>query len=109
MGSYDLVEDTGALKVVFELFKALNSSVLDFADLVRVELCPSLSMEVPVEVKDEQRMQKVDEGVAHISLVLEIYWQVQKIVLVLVPLVDLVQQISLVVLVRNVFNHKGCS
>ena len=66
--------------MVLKLLQALDSAVLDVTDLVRVEFGPLPLVELLGEVEDEQRVHEVKERIAHIRLVLEVNWQVQKVV-----------------------------
>ena len=56
--------------MVDELGSALNASIADLADFFRVKLLPLFMMEFLVEFADEFGVDKVDEGIAHIALVL---------------------------------------
>jgi len=50
---------------------------------------------------------EVDKCVTDIRLVFVVDWDIEEVVLALVILVDFLQEKSLVVLVRNVFDHDG--
>ena len=78
--------------MVLKLVNSLNTSILDVTLLVRVELGPLPVLEFVIEVQNEQGMHEVDESVADICLVDEIYWQVQEIISTLIVAVDFLKQ-----------------
>jgi hypothetical protein len=51
-GIYVLTHDTGAFEMAFQLSTALDPSVADLADLVRVELLPFLVIHLFIERLD---------------------------------------------------------
>lgn len=82
------VHDGRRLEMLAQLFLALDTAVNKLADFLRVKARPHVVMEFLVKFEDEERVDKVDEGVAHTAPVLEIHREVQKIVPSSVVLVD---------------------
>lgn len=66
-------------------------------------------MELIVEWDDEQWVLKIDERIPNICLLLEIDGQVKEVIPSLMFLIDLLENGSLIVLVRDVLNHKSSS
>lgn len=87
---------------------SLNSSVVNFADLLGVESSPLLVVEGPVERLDFLHTDKVDEGVSHVTVVEEVNRQVEEVKLVLELLIQRSQHLLLSVLVGYVPYHKRC-
>lgn len=90
----------------FTLSLSLNSSIVDFADLLRVESSPLLVVERPVEGLNFPHTHKVNEGITHVAVVEEVNRQVEEIELVLELLIQSCQHLLLSVLVRYVSYHK---
>jgi hypothetical protein len=101
-----LVHDAGLLKVTFKLLKALEASELNLTSLLGIEFDPLPPIEFLEEVKDEDRVNEVQECVADIRFVSEINRQVKEVILPLVSQVNLLEQQPLSVLVRDVPNHE---
>lgn len=57
------------------------------------------------EIHDEYRVNEVDEGVAHVAVVLEVNRQVEEVVVVALAPINRLQQHLLRVLVRDVLDH----
>ena len=93
------------LKIVDECLLALNASVGQLADLLRVEAFPHLAGEVGKKLRYEKGVPHVDEGGPHVAVVLKVDWQVEEVVPARVLLVQSLQKHLLRVLVWNVFNH----
>ena len=53
-----------------ELGSSLDAGIADLADLLGVELLPLLEVELGVEFANELGVDEVNEGVTHITLVL---------------------------------------
>lgn len=53
-------------------------------------------------------MNKVYEGIANISLVLEVNGQVKKVVVALMMCVDFFKERELGIFIRDILNHHGC-
>lgn len=89
---------------------ALNATIPNLTDFVAIEDFPLLRVELDEEVNNENAVHKVEEGIAHVALVLRVSWQVEEIVVILVVAVKGLKQHGLGVLVRNVLNHnRGAS
>lgn len=84
----------------------LNAGVTDVADLLAVELLPLLSIKLLDEGDDVLWANHVDEGIAHIALVLEINWQVEEVIGSMELFIDGCQQHLLCVLIGNVLDHQ---
>ena len=84
---------------------ALNASVGDLADLLRVERFPRLIIEVFVEGNDEDGVNEVDESVTNVAHVVEVLRQVEIVVAALVVPVYALQKHLFRVLVRDVADH----
>lgn len=54
-----------------QLGSALDACVAKVADLVGVELVPAIVVELQVELRYELAAKEVDEGIAHITVVLD--------------------------------------
>lgn len=65
-----LLEDVGVLEVVLELGSALDPGIADLAHFHRVEFVPPPLMEILIKLSDELCVDKVDEGIADIAVVL---------------------------------------
>ena len=59
-------------EVVLQCFLTLDTAVSNFADFVAVELGPLGSIVLVEEIDDEYGVNEVDEGVAHVAVVLEV-------------------------------------
>jgi len=57
-------------KVMFKLRSSLNTSVADLTNFNRVELIPLSLMEFNVKVINELSMNKVQESIAYVAIVL---------------------------------------
>jgi len=93
------------LKIVDERLLALNASVGQLADLLRVEAFPHLAGEVIEQLHHKKGVAHVDEGVPHVAVVLEVDRQVEEVVPACVLLVQPLQKHLLRVLVWNVLDH----
>lgn len=58
-------------EVVLELGSALDACVAHLANLVGVELLPRAVVELSVEVLDELGVDEIEEGVAHVAVILD--------------------------------------
>lgn len=65
----------------FKIFNALNSSIPNVADLVRIKLKPSSIVKFSKEVKNEERVNKIYKGIPNIGLVNEVNRQIKEIIL----------------------------
>ena len=57
-------------EILVELLLALDATVGDLTDLLRVESLPRFAVEVFVEGNDEDGVHEVDKGVTHVTCVL---------------------------------------
>ncbi len=87
----------------------LNAGITDVADLLAVELLPLLAIKLLDEGDDVLWAHHVDEGVAHVALILEINWQVEEIIGSMELFIDGCQQHLLRVLIGNVLDHQRCT
>mmetsp|Transcript_11084 Transcript_11084/g.35301 ORF Transcript_11084/g.35301 Transcript_11084/m.35301 type:complete len:354 (+) Transcript_11084:83-1144(+) len=99
------LHDARVLKAADERVSALNPGIRDRADLAAVEVTPSTVVKVLVKANDGPGVDKVDEGVANVALVLKVDRQVEKVVCVGEQLVDLLENHLLRVFVGNVAHH----
>jgi len=100
-----VLDDFRILEVLLELFLALDPAVLDFADLLRLVVLPSLAISLVEEVDDEDRMNEVNERVTDVAVVGVVDGQVEEIEPAFVVLLNLLGQHLHVVLVRDVLDH----
>lgn len=84
---------------------AIGGTCSCFQYLFGVEVLPALRVELAEERHDAAVVDEVDEGVADVALVLEVYRQVEEVVRAAVRGVDLLQQHRLRVLVGDVADH----
>lgn len=59
--------------MVFELGCPLNSCITNLANFRRIEFIPFMIMEFLVELLNEFRMDKIDESITNITIVLSLY------------------------------------
>ena len=88
-----------------EVALALDTSVGDLTDLLRIEGFPRLIVQVCVERHDIDRVYEVDEGVADIASVVQVEGQIEEVEASCVISVDALQQHLLSVLVGDVSDH----
>lgn len=87
----------------------LNPGVADAANFLAVEALPLSLVESGHQGQDVFGLDHVDEGVAHIALVLEINWQVKEVILSAELLVDGLKKHLLCVFVRDILYHQCCA
>ena len=85
----------------------LNACIGDVADFFRVEALPLLAVEALSKGHDGLRAQQVDEGIAHIALVLEVNGQVKEIIGAPEVFINSGQEHLLSILVGDVLQHDG--
>jgi len=83
----------------------LNAAVCNLTNFIAVEFFPSFTVESFEKVVNVDRVYEVDEGIAHVASVLEIYWQVEEIVMAALVSVYGLKQHFLSVFIWNVFYH----
>ena len=86
---------------------SLDAPVGDLADLLRVERLPRLVIQVLVEGYNVDGVDEVDEGVANVTPIIEVKWQVEEVIAALMIPVDALEQHLFRVLVRNVPDHNS--
>lgn len=89
---YSLVHDTRGLKVALEFLQALQATISDITPLLRIETFPAAAVELLKEVKDEEVVNEIDEGIANVCWILIIDREIEEIVFPLVIPVDLCQE-----------------
>lgn len=87
---------------------SLNSPIAELTNLLRVELWPSVSIELQIEANQKDGMGEVNEGISHIALVSEINGQIEEIKLTFMVLIQIGEEHFLVVLIRNILDHESC-
>ena len=75
-----LLHDRGTLKVVQEHVPALEPCIGHLANLVTIESLPALSVEAVHEKGNGAGIEKVDECVTNVALVLEVHREIEKII-----------------------------
>ena len=95
--------------VVDEAAFALDATVCDLADFLRIESLPRLVIQVLIKRHNVDWIDEVDEGVADVAAIVEVERQVEKVVPTLMKPVDALKQHLLRVLVRNVSDHDRCA
>lgn len=84
---------------------ALNSTVCDLTNLLRVEVLPSLAIHVLKEWHDINWINEVNESISDVATIIDIHRKVEKVVLARVESVDSLEKHLLGVLVGNVADH----
>ena len=74
-----LVHQTAVLEMTDEGCTALDAGVADVAHLLRVELIPAPLVKACNKGRDVLRAEHVDEGIAHVALVLEVNGEVEEV------------------------------
>ena len=89
------------------LLKSLQSCICDLAYLFRLEVFPLAAIKSRVKSVYIHHRGHVDESIAHVTTVVEVYWQVQKVIGAKGQfLVNCFFQQYLGVLVRDVLDHE---
>lgn len=70
-------------KIVFQCFLTLDTSIGDLANFIAIKLFPLLIIESFEKVKNVYRVDKIDEGIAHVAPVFEVNWEIEEVILVL--------------------------
>ena len=89
---YSLVHDTRGLKVALEFLQALQATISDITPLLRIETFPAAAMELLKEVKDEEVVNEIHEGIANICWILIIDREIEEVIFTLMIPVDLCQE-----------------
>ena len=93
------------LKIVDEGLLALDATVGQLADLLRIEALPILTIQVLVQRNNINWVTHVDEGIADVTVVLQVNRKIEKIVTTCMFRVDSLQQHFLCVLVGDILDH----
>lgn len=94
-------------KVSFALLFPLKSGIRNFTNFLWIELRPSFSMITIVEVPYGLKFDKVDKGIAHITVIFHVYRQIKKIVFALKLRINFWDKKFFSEFVRNVLYHNG--
>ena len=93
------------LKIVDEGLLALDATVGQLADLLRIEALPILTIQVLVQRNNINWVTHVDEGIADVTVVLQVNRKIEEIVTTCMFRVDSLQQHFLCVLVGDILDH----
>lgn len=85
----------------------LDPRVVDLADLLAVESRPFLVVEGAIEAFYFPEISEVDEGVADVAFIEEVYWKVEEVELVPELSVYGLQHLLFGVLIRDVPDHES--
>ena len=96
-------------KVLFESLLSLNLAISNLTNFVAIETLPALSIELLKELDNENRINKVDKRIAHVAFISVVDWQIEEVILVLLFAIQGLQEHRLSILIRNIFDHNGCS
>lgn len=88
------------------LIAHLNPCIADVADFLTVEPLPFALIEAFGEGQDVLWLHHIDEGIANIAFVLEVYGQVEEVVQAVELLINSLQQHLLGVLIWDVLDHE---
>ena len=86
---------------------ALDASIGNLANFLRVEGLPRLVVQVLEEGHDVDRVDKVDEGVPDVAAVVQVQRKIEKVEAAFVVPVDALEKHLFRVLVRDVPDHDG--
>ena len=75
--------------MLFEFLESLYPSIGNLAAFLRVEHLPLPGMKFFVKIEDEVVMDKVDEGIAYVGLILIVDRYIEEVILALMILVNL--------------------
>lgn len=93
------------LKIVDEGLLALDATVGQLTDLLRIEALPILTIQVLVQRNNINWVTHVDEGIADVTVVLQVNRKIEEIVTTCMFRVDSLQQHFLCVLVGDILDH----
>ena len=96
-------------KILFESLLSLNLAICDLTNFVTIETLPALSIELLVEIYDENCIYEVDKRIAHVTFVPIVDWQIEEVILVLLFAIEGLQEHLLSILVWNIFDHNSSS
>ncbi len=92
----------------FAFHSALNSSVVYFANFLRVKSCPFLVVKTPIKGLNILNVNKIDKSIANVTVVKKIYRQIEKVKLVFELPIKSIKHLLLSVFIRYVPYHE-CS
>jgi hypothetical protein len=91
------------------LFKPLQPRICNLAYLLRLEVFPPAPIKRTIKRVNLHHRHHIDERIAHIAAVVEVYRQVQEVIGADGdPLVNSLLQQELSVLVGDILDHEGC-
>jgi len=67
-----LIDDIRVFKMVFKLGRSLYPCITDLANFSRIKFVPFVVVEFLVKLLDEFRMDKIDESITNIAVVLSL-------------------------------------
>ena len=91
--------------VVDKTALALDTTVCDLADFLGIERLPRLVIQILIKGHDIDRIDKVYEGIANVTAIVQVERQVKEVVFALVQPVDTFKQHILRILVGDVPYH----
>lgn len=114
---FSLLQDSNSFLVsltqqarISEMFLAFNltlySSIVDFADFLRIKPCPFLIVKGPVKCLNVFNVYKINKSISYVAVVKEVYRQIKKVELIFEFLVQCDQHLFLGVFVGDVSNHQ---
>lgn len=80
------------LEMIHKISRPLDSSISQFTYFLTIETIPSSAIELLVKIKDELRVDKVHKSIAHITGVVMVDRQIQKIDLHSMVFANLLEQ-----------------
>lgn len=83
----------------------MNASVSQLTNLLGVKSLPSLAVQILIQSHNENWVTHVDKSVPNVAVVLQINWQVEKVIPSLMLCINPLQQHLLSILVGDVFDH----
>lgn len=89
----------------FALNFTLNSCVVNFANLFRVESCPLLIIECLIEQLDVLQIDEVYEGISYIAFIEKIYGKIKKVELIFEFSVYGCEHLLFCIFIGNVPDH----
>lgn len=68
------------MKIVDQGRLALDPAIGEFTNLLGVKALPHLAVHVLVQRHDKDRVAHVDKRIAHVAVVLQVDWQIEKVI-----------------------------
>ena len=69
-------------KVIFQRFFALDTPIGDLANFIAIKLFPLLIIKSFEEIENVDGVNKIDEGIAHVTPVFEVNREIEEVILV---------------------------